>query len=136
MLHFDQRTLKEQCICRFKPGILFRKGGVLMDDKTAQLAKILQESDNIVFFGGAGVSTASGIPDFRSSDGLVQSKARQEFHAGAACVHSFFHALSDDFFDFYKKNLVYPGCRAKRLSHRSCKAGGNGQVKSGHHAEY
>lgn len=41
-----------------------------MDNKIEQLAKILRESENIVFFGGAGMSTESGIPDFRSSNGL------------------------------------------------------------------
>ena len=41
-----------------------------MNEKIAQLRKMVQESDNIVFFGGAGVSTESGIPDFRSVDGL------------------------------------------------------------------
>ena len=45
-----------------------------MDDKIAQLQKMVRESDNIVFFGGAGVSTESGIPDFRSVDGLYNQK--------------------------------------------------------------
>ena len=79
-----------------------------MDDKTAQLAKILQESDNIVFFGGAGVSTASGIPDFRSSDGLYSQKLGRNFTPEQLVSHSFFMRYPDDFFDFYKKNLVYP----------------------------
>ena len=79
-----------------------------MDDKTAQLAMILQESDYIVFFGGAGVSTASGIPDFRSSDGLYSQKLGRNFTPEQLVSHSFFMRYPDDFFDFYKKNLVYP----------------------------
>ena len=45
-----------------------------MEDKIARLREMVQESDNIVFFGGAGVSTESGIPDFRSVDGLYNQK--------------------------------------------------------------
>ena len=45
-----------------------------MEDKVVQLKQIIEESDNIVFFGGAGVSTESGIPDFRSVDGLYNQK--------------------------------------------------------------
>jgi len=45
-----------------------------MDNKIEQLAQMLRESDNIVFFGGAGVSTESGIPDFRSKDGLYNQQ--------------------------------------------------------------
>ncbi len=45
-----------------------------MDDKIMQLKKWIDESDNVVFFGGAGVSTESGIPDFRSVDGLYNQK--------------------------------------------------------------
>ena len=47
-----------------------------MENKIQQLTEILKESNNIVFFGGAGVSTASGIPDFRSSNGLWNEKVK------------------------------------------------------------
>ena len=50
-----------------------------MDNKIEQLAKILRESENIVFFGGAGMSTESGIPDFRSADGLYNEKLKINF---------------------------------------------------------
>ena len=50
------------------------KGGVVVTKEVAELQKIIDNHDNIVFFGGAGVSTESGIPDFRSKDGLYNQK--------------------------------------------------------------
>ena len=76
-------------------------------DKIEELAKILKESDNIVFFGGAGVSTASNIPDFRSSDGLYSKKLNAHFTPEQAVSHSFYLRHTEDFYDFYKKNLIY-----------------------------
>jgi len=78
-----------------------------MNEKIEALAKILKESDQIVFFGGAGVSTASGIPDFRSSDGLYSQKIGRHFSPEEAVSHSFFVRYPVDFFDFYKKHLIY-----------------------------
>lgn len=78
-----------------------------MDDKILALAKILKESDNIVFFGGAGVSTASNIPDFRSSDGLYSKKLNKHFTPEQAVSHSFLMKYPEEFFDFYKENLIY-----------------------------
>lgn len=82
-----------------------------MDEKIEQLSKILKESSNIVFFGGAGVSTASGIPDFRSSNGLYSKKLNRNFTPEQAVSHSFFVRYPEEFFDFYKKNLVYPDAK-------------------------
>ena len=76
-------------------------------DKIEELAKILRESDNIVFFGGAGVSTASNIPDFRSSDGLYSKKLNAHFTPEQAVSHSFYVRHTEEFYDFYKKNLIY-----------------------------
>ena len=78
-----------------------------MHEKIEQLAKILRESSNIVFFGGAGVSTASNIPDFRSSNGLYSKKLNRKFTPEEAVSHSFFIRYPKEFFDFYKKNLIY-----------------------------
>ncbi len=72
-----------------------------------KLSEVLKHSDNIVFFGGAGVSTASGIPDFRSSDGLYSRKLGKNFSPEEAVSHSFFINYPDEFYDFYKKNLIY-----------------------------
>lgn len=76
-------------------------------EKIKELAKILKESDNIVFFGGAGVSTASNIPDFRSSDGLYSKKLNAHFTPEQAVSHSFYVRHTEEFYDFYKKNLIY-----------------------------
>ena len=76
-------------------------------EKIKELAKILKESDNIVFFGGAGVSTASNIPDFRSSDGLYSKKLNAHFTPEQAVSHSFYVRHTEEFYDFYKQNLIY-----------------------------
>lgn len=79
-----------------------------MSNAVELLVGILKESHNIVFFGGAGVSTASGIPDFRSSNGLYSQKLSRHFTPEQAVSHSFFVRYTEDFYDFYKKYLVYP----------------------------
>ncbi|HPZ23286.1 MAG TPA: NAD-dependent protein deacylase [Bacilli bacterium] len=71
-----------------------------------QLQKIIDESNNIVFFGGAGVSTESGIPDFRSESGLYKEK--YEFPAEMIVSHSFFVENPHYFYKFYFDKLVYP----------------------------
>ncbi|MBE5938301.1 MAG: NAD-dependent protein deacylase [Lachnospiraceae bacterium] len=82
-----------------------------LDNKINQLAEIIQNSKRIVFFGGAGVSTASGIPDFRSSDGLYSKKLGRNFTPEQAVSHSFFVYHTEEFYEFYKKNLVYPNAQ-------------------------
>lgn len=79
-----------------------------MEDKIEKLSEILKNSDNIVFFGGAGISTASGIPDFRSSSGLYSKKLNRNFTPEQAVSHTFFVRYPEEFYDFYKKNLIYP----------------------------
>ena len=91
--------------------IIQLKGDLPMDEKISQLTNILCESDNIVFFGGAGVSTASNIPDFRSSNGLYSKKLGQNFTPEQLVSHTFFVRYPEEFFAFYKKNLVYPDAR-------------------------
>ena len=82
-----------------------------MKEQVVQLANILKESSNIVFFGGAGVSTASHIPDFRSSDGLYSRKLNRHFTPEEAVAHSFFLYHPEEFYEFYKQNLVYPDAK-------------------------
>lgn len=79
-----------------------------MSKEIEELARIFSESNNIVFFGGAGCSCESGIPDFRSSNGLYSKRLNRSFSPEQAVSHSFFVKYPEDFFDFYKKNLVYP----------------------------
>lgn len=79
-----------------------------MDKQVEQLVQIINDSEYIVFFGGAGVSTSSGIPDFRSSDGLYSKKLNRNFTPEQAVSHTFFQRHTEDFYEFYKKNLIYP----------------------------
>ena len=73
-----------------------------------KLKMIIQDSNNIVFFGGAGCSCESGIPDFRSSNGLYSKKLNCNFTPEQAVSHTFFMKYPEEFYDFYKKHLVYP----------------------------
>lgn len=63
------------------------------------------KSKNAVFFGGAGVSTESGIPDFRSADGLYNAK--YEYPPETILSHSFFNAYPQKFFEFYRDKMIY-----------------------------
>ena len=75
------------------------------ENKIAQLQEIIDSSNNIVFFGGAGVSTESGIPDFRSQDGLYHLKYK--YPPETIISHSFFVSRPADFYEFYKDKLIY-----------------------------
>lgn len=69
-----------------------------------QLQQIINESNNIVFFGGAGVSTESGIPDFRSVDGLYNQK--YDYPPEENLSHTFFNAHTEYFYDFYRDKML------------------------------
>jgi len=73
-----------------------------------RLADILSKSDAIVFFGGAGVSTESGIPDFRSEQGLYAAKAQYGHPPEKLLSRSFLQREPAVFFDYYKTNLIHP----------------------------
>ena len=71
-----------------------------------KLKQWVQESDNIVFFGGAGVSTESGIPDFRSVDGLYNQQ--YDYPPETIISHSFYKRNPEEFFRFYKDRMIFP----------------------------
>jgi len=75
-----------------------------MDEKIAKLKKWIDESDNIVFFGGAGVSTESGIPDFRSVDGLYNQ--HYAYPPETILSHTFFVRKTDEFYRFYRDKML------------------------------
>ena len=79
-----------------------------MSEDINKLAGILRASNNIVFFGGAGVSTASGIPDFRSANGLYSMKYKRNLSPEELVSHTFFVRDTEMFYEFYKEHLVYP----------------------------
>lgn len=78
-------------------------------EKLELLRQWIDESDNIVFFGGAGVSTESGIPDFRSVDGLYHLKYK--YPPETILGHSFFVRRPEDFYEFYRDKLLAPEAR-------------------------
>ena len=76
------------------------------------LQQIIDESSRIVLFSGAGVSTESGIPDFRSSDGLYKKKEKQfDYPPETMLSHTFFVHHTDIFFDYYRTKMVYPDAK-------------------------
>ncbi len=77
-------------------------------DQLLEFKEILETSQNIVFFGGAGVSTESGIPDFRSEDGVFKALKDYGRPVEDLLSRSFFHENPETFFDYYKKFLVHP----------------------------
>ena len=79
------------------------------NEKIIKLQQMIDESENIVFFGGAGVSTESGIPDFRSADGIYMQKAK--YPPEEIISHSFYLAHPEEFFEFYKKYFYYPDAK-------------------------
>ena len=76
-------------------------------DTIAKLREILAGSRRAVFFGGAGMSTESGIPDFRSAGGIYSETLHQEFSPEQMASHSFLMAHPAEFFDFYRRRFVY-----------------------------
>lgn len=74
-----------------------------------EFQKIIEDSDNIVFFGGAGVSTESGIPDFRSVDGLYNLKYK--YPPEKMISHSFYLNYTEEFYDFYKNKMIFLGAK-------------------------
>lgn len=77
-----------------------------MTDAILQLKKLVDESDNIVFFGGAGVSTESGIKDFRSVDGLYRQKFK--YPPETILSHSFYESHTEEFYEFYRTKMLAP----------------------------
>lgn len=83
-----------------------------MDERTETLKKWISESDNIVFFGGAGVSTESGIPDFRSVDGLYNQKWK--YPPETILSASFFQRDPEEYYRFHREKLVIDGVKPNR----------------------
>lgn len=77
----------------------------MYEEETAKLQEIIDDSRNMVFFGGAGVSTESGIPDFRSADGIYHQKYR--YSPEQIVSHSFFVRNTEAFYEFYKEKMMF-----------------------------
>lgn len=80
-----------------------------MTENIKKLKELVDGSDNIVFFGGAGVSTESGIPDFRSTDGLYHQQ--WDYPPEVILSHTFFESNPEAFFRFYRAKMLAPDAR-------------------------
>ena len=90
-------------------GVRTAKGAGSMEQKLQKLQEWISESQNIVFFGGAGVSTESGIKDFRSVDGLYREQ--YDYPPETILSHTFFVQKPEEFYRFYHAKLVCPDAR-------------------------
>jgi NAD-dependent deacetylase len=79
-----------------------------------ELHELLKSSDNIVFFGGAGVSTESGIPDFRSETGIYNAIKRYGNRPERILSHSYFMDHTLDFYKFHREVMIYPDAQPNR----------------------
>ena len=80
-----------------------------MDENIRKLQDWIDESQNIVFFGGAGVSTESGIPDFRSTDGLYHQQ--YDYPPETILSHTFFEKNPAEFYRFYRDKMIVQGAK-------------------------
>ena len=98
-----------------------------MDER---LREIIDNSDNIVFFGGAGVSTESNIPDFRSESGLYNAQQKYGCSPEEMLSHSFFVCYTDTFFDYYKNNLIYRDAQPNKAHRALARLEEEGKLKA------
>lgn len=99
-----------------------------MEESIQTLKRWIEESDNIVFFGGAGVSTESGIPDFRSVDGLYNQK--WAYPPETILSHTFFERDPEEFYRFYHEKLVIRGARPNGAHRRLAELEAQGKLKA------
>ena len=99
-----------------------------MNDKITQLQKMIDGSDNIVFFGGAGVSTESGIPDFRSVDGLYNQK--YDYPPETILSHTFFMSYTEEFYNFYHENIIFENAKPNAAHLKLAELEDKGKLKA------
>lgn len=92
------------------------------------LKKWLAESNNIVFFGGAGVSTESKIPDFRSTDGLYNQQ--YAYPPETILSHTFYMRKTDEFYRFYRNKMLFPDAEPNRAHKALAKLEAEGRLKA------
>lgn len=96
--------------------------------KIDELRKIVDESDNIVFFGGAGVSTESGIPDFRSVDGLYNQTYK--YPPETIISHSFYRSNPEEFYRFYKDKMIFADAKPNKAHMKLAELEQQGKLKA------
>ena len=92
------------------------------------LEEILRDTRSLVFFGGAGVSTESGIPDFRSVDGLYHQKFK--YPPETMLSHTFYKTHTAEFYDFYRQKLIVHGAKPNAAHLRLAKLEREGKCKA------
>lgn len=99
-----------------------------MKESVARLKELVESSHNIVFFGGAGVSTESGIPDFRSADGLYHQQWR--YPPEVILSHSFYESKPEEFFRFYRAKLLTPGAKPNAAHKKLAELEASGKLRA------
>ena len=92
------------------------------------LSEIIGESKNIVFFGGAGVSTESGIPDFRSEDGLYSLK--YDVPPEEILSHTYFMRHTDKFYDFYRDKMIFLSAKPNKAHYKLAQLENEGRLSA------
>ncbi|WP_288659961.1 NAD-dependent protein deacylase [uncultured Methanobrevibacter sp.] len=98
-------------------------------NKIEKLQEIIDASDNIVFFGGAGVSTESGIPDFRSESGIFKSLKKYGDTPERLVSHSYYLEHTDKFFSYYKDCLIFPEAKPNPAHYTLARLEKEGKLK-------
>ncbi|WP_333887798.1 NAD-dependent protein deacylase [Clostridium sp.] len=94
------------------------------------LKSIVHSSENIVFLGGAGVSTESNIPDFRSEAGIYKTKNNFSYPPEIMLSHTFFMSHTEDFFDFYRKKMIYKDAKPNDTHYALAELEKRGKLKA------
>ena len=101
-----------------------------MSQQIQAVRDLIAHSDNIVFFGGAGVSTASGIPDFRSATGLYNRQHNLNYSPEYLLSHAFLKSQPDDFYTYLRENLYYPDAKPNAAHYALAKLEKLGKLKA------
>ena len=99
-----------------------------MTENVKKLKELVEGSDNIVFFGGAGVSTESGIPDFRSTDGLYHQQ--YDYPPETILSHSFYESNPEEFFRFYRTKMLAPEAKPNAAHRKLAELEAAGKLKA------
>ena len=99
-----------------------------LEKEIATLRQWIKESSNIVFFGGAGVSTESHIPDFRSQDGLYNMKYK--YPPETIISHTFFERRPEEFFRFYRDRMLYPDAEPNKAHYALARLEQEGKLRA------
>ena len=112
----------------FKQKTAYEIGVRLVGSEMCIRDRIIEDSDNIVFFGGAGVSTESGIPDFRSVDGLYNQKYK--YPPETIISHSFYRRNPEEFYRFYKDKMIFADAKPNKAHIKLAELEKQGKLKA------